>query len=116
MVLVHTPDMSGKLDTVWEGPYEIIKIISLTTYQLSVPDRRCHEMIVHVNRLKEWKTPKLGIYRVVVADEVEGDDELIGNIKIGDSKLSKEHREESREVLKRYNVGITESLGNVRSI
>ena len=116
MVLVHTPEMAGKLDTVWEGPYEIIKIISPTTYRLSVPDRRCHEMIVHVNRLKEWKTPKLGMYRVVVADEVEGDDESIGKIKMGESKLSEEHREELREVLERYKDVITERLGNVRGI
>ena len=116
MVLVHTPEMAGKLDTVWEGPYEIIKIISPTTYRLSVPDRRCHEMIVHVNRLKEWKIPKLGMYRVVVADEVEGDDESIGKIKMGESKLSEEHREELREVLERYKDVITERLGNVRGI
>ena len=116
MVLVHTPEMAGKLDTVWEGPYEIIKIVSPTTYRLSVPDRRCHEMIVHVNRLKEWKTPKLGMYRVVVADEVEGDDESIGKIKMGESKLSEEHREELREVLERYKDVITERLGNVRGI
>ena len=116
MVLVHTPEMAGKLDTVWEGRMKSLKskVPPLTGYPL--PDHRCHEMIVHVNRLKEWKTPKLGIYRVVVADEVEGDDESIGKINMGESKLSEEHREELREVLERYKDVITERLGNVRGI
>ena len=64
MVLFHTPELVGKLDSIWERPYEVTQIISSTTYQLLVPERRCKSMIVHVNRLKEWKDPRPGLYRV----------------------------------------------------
>ena len=34
MVLLHTPCLSGKLDFIWEGPYEVEKVISATSYKL----------------------------------------------------------------------------------
>ena len=50
-----------------------------------MPERRCKSMIVHVNRLKEWKDPRPGLYSMVVADEREEDSENIGKIKMGES-------------------------------
>ena len=75
------------------GRYEVTQIISPTAYQLLVPERRCKIMIVHVNRLKEWKDPRSGLYRVVVADEREEDSENIGKIKMGKSALAQTKKE-----------------------
>ena len=50
MVLPHTPCLSGKLDSIWDGPYEVEKVISATSYKLSVPDKRSHTIVVHINR------------------------------------------------------------------
>ena len=78
MVLLHTPCLSGKLDSIWEGPYEVEKVISATSYNLSVPDKRSHTIVVHINRLKPWKTPTANLFRVVVAEESEGTSEPVG--------------------------------------
>ena len=42
MVLVHTPSISEKLETVWEGPFEVVERVSETTYKLAVPDGGSH--------------------------------------------------------------------------
>ena len=71
MVLLHTPCLSEKLDSIWEGPYEVEKFISATSYKLSVPDKMSHTIVVHINRLKPWNTPTANLFRVVVAEERE---------------------------------------------
>ena len=50
MVLLHTPCLSGKLHSIWEGPYEVEKVISATSYKLSVPDKRSHTIVILINR------------------------------------------------------------------
>ena len=83
MVLLHTHCLSGKLDSIWEGPYEVEKVISATSYKLSVPDKRSHTIVVHINRLKPWKTHTANLFRVVVAEESEGTSEPLGKVKMG---------------------------------
>ena len=39
MVLVHTSSISRKLETVWEGPFEVVERVSETTSKLAVSDR-----------------------------------------------------------------------------
>ena len=86
MVLVHTPSISGKFDNVWEGPLEVIDKLSETTYKLAVPDRRSHKQMAHINRLKKWVTPRANLYRLVVADQVKGEEESFGKVlRWGDS-------------------------------
>ena len=43
LVLVRTPNLSGKLDDLWDGPFKITRKISSVTYELAVPDRRIRE-------------------------------------------------------------------------
>ena len=54
-MLLHTPNLTGKLELVWYGPYEVTKRLEETTYQLAVPERRNHKIVAHANRLKPWK-------------------------------------------------------------
>ena len=54
LVLVGT-DLAGKLEDIWESPYEITKRISVT---LAVPTRRTKKRVVHINMLKAWKSPE----------------------------------------------------------
>ena len=51
MVLVNTPSISGKLETLWEGLFEVVERVSETTYKLAVPDRRSHIQTALINRL-----------------------------------------------------------------
>ena len=53
------------------------KVISATSYTLSVPDKRSHTIVVHINRLKPWKTPT-----------DNGSSEPVGKVKMGKSVLS----------------------------
>ena len=88
MVLLHTPCLSGKLDSIWEGHYEVEKVISAVPYTLAVPDKRSHTIVVYINRLKPWKTPTANLFRVVVAEESGGTSEPVGKAKMGKSVLS----------------------------
>ena len=64
------------------------KVISVTSYKLSVPHKRSHTIVVYINRLKPWKTPTDNLFRVVVAEESEGTSEPVGKVKMGKSVLS----------------------------
>ena len=57
-MLVRTPDLAGKLEDIWEGPYEITRRISSVIYELTVPIRRTKKRVVHINMLKAWKSPE----------------------------------------------------------
>ena len=105
IVLLHTPCLSGKLDSIWEGPYEVEKVISATSYKLSVPDKRSHTIVVHINRLKPWKTPTANLFWVVVAEESEGTSEPVGKVKMGKSVLSEYQKMELQKLLDGYILG-----------
>ena len=74
LVLVRKPDLQGKLEDVWDGPFEIIRRISPVTYEMAVPSRRSKRMVVHVNSLKMWVDVEAQVLRVVVAQEDEEED------------------------------------------
>lgn len=111
MALVHTPSISGKLDNVWEGPFEIIDKLSNTTYKLAVPDRRSHTQTAHINRLKKWVTPRANLYRLVVADEVEGDEQALGKVKMGEPVTTPEQRAQLDKLLDEFKGTVTKELG-----
>ena len=62
LMLVRTPDLAGKLEDIWEGPYEITRRISSVTYELAVPTRRTKKCVVHINKLKAWKSPEAPVF------------------------------------------------------
>ena len=71
MVLVRKPILQGKLNTSWEGPYEIDKQISPVTYSVQVPGKPHKCKVLHCNLLKKWTTPAARIHRVIVMTEEE---------------------------------------------
>lgn len=52
MVLVITPDIRGTLEDVWEGPYEVTRVIIEVTLEVAVPTRRSKRRVVHINMVK----------------------------------------------------------------
>ena len=100
---------------IWEGPYEVEKVISATSYKLLVPDKRSHTIVVHINRLKPWKTPTANLFRFVVAEESEGTSEPVGKVKMGGSVLSEFQKMELQKLLDGYGNIVTSALGKVSS-
>ena len=78
MVLLHTPSLTGKLNSIWNGPYENIK--GALSYKIAVPHKQSRSQNVHINRLKLWKTPIANLFRVVVGQDSMGSDEPPGKI------------------------------------
>ena len=70
LVLIRTPDMLGKLEDIWEVPFEVTKRVNECTYEVAVPGgRRSGKRCVHVNMVKDWKQGVASICRIVVADD-----------------------------------------------
>ena len=115
MVLVHTSSISGKLETVWEGPFEVVERVSETTYKLAVPDRRSHIQTAHINRLKLWVTPQANLYCLVVADEVEGDDQPLGKVKMGETVMSTEQKDQMDRLLGEFCETVTKAMHTINT-
>ena len=77
-MLVRTPNLAGKLEDIWEGPYEVTNRISSVTYELAVPARRIKKRVVHINMLKAWKSTEAPVFREIVAEEDGCEDDQPG--------------------------------------
>ena len=53
MVLVITPGLSSKFD---DASYEVLRKATPVTWKIAIPNAVIKERIVHVNRLKVWRT------------------------------------------------------------
>ncbi len=53
-MLLHTPSLTGKLDSIWAGPYEVKNAI---VYKIAVSLSKSRSENIHINRLKLWHTP-----------------------------------------------------------
>ena len=102
MVLLHASLLTGKLELLWKGPYEVSKRLSDTTYQLSVPEKRWHKVVAHVNTLKLWKAPLTTLFRVVVAQDSEGSDHPIVRVNFGEEEMTEEQWWLFQATLKKY--------------
>ena len=71
MVLVRAPDIRGTLEDVWEGPYEVSRVISEVTLEIAVPTRRSRRCVVPINMVKEWQQAEATVLRGAVAQEEE---------------------------------------------
>ena len=116
MVLLHTPSLSGSLESIWEGPYEVIAALSSTSYRIAVPNRRSHVLVTHINRLKPWKTPTANLFRVVVAKDSEGCDDPVGKVKMGTPQMSETQHEELDNLLRVFKDVVTMELGKVTAV
>ena len=95
MVLCHTPGLTGKLHSIWDGPYEVIAKLSDCNYTMAVPNKRSKKLTVHINR-------PANILRLVVADESEDTPDPIGSIKMGKAPLSEAKESQLKAILAKY--------------
>ncbi|XP_035988756.1 uncharacterized protein LOC118561082 [Fundulus heteroclitus] len=54
-VLVMLPSCDNKLLAKWQGPFQVVKQLGHTTYQVAIPGKRHSNKVLHVNLLKEWE-------------------------------------------------------------
>ena len=111
LVLCHTPGLTGKLQSIWDGPYEVVAKLSNCNYTIAVKGKRSRHTTVHINRLKAWKTPTANLFQVVVTDEFEVNPEPIGKVKMGVTHLTKEQRLELDRRLAKFSDRVTHTLG-----
>ena len=108
MVLVHNTTSSGKLNTIWDGSYEVKGKMSNTVYTIAFPRSKARSDTVHINRLH---TPTASLFRVVVGQESEGSDEPPGRVLLGQSGMSPAQQEETDNVLTEYKNVISDQIG-----
>ena len=111
-VVMRVPGLVGKLDDSWDGPYEVIAKISPVTYQLAIPGRGSKPQTVHINMLRQWKTPDARVLRVVVADEDEKEDHHTETHQ-DEEVLDTDQRKELEEILLTFTVVVNPTPGRV---
>ena len=80
-VLVLLPSEDSKLLAKWQGPFEVLKKLGPTTYQLATPGQAHPTRVLHINLLKEWvqrpekRTEVMLVKRVL--EEEEGDEQYL---------------------------------------
>ena len=116
MVLLHSPSLSGSLTTVWEGPYEVVGVLSPTTYKLSIPGRRGKTLVTHINRLKDWKMPQSNVYSVVIAKDSPGSDGPVGATELGVPVLNSTQAAVLQAFLVRFPKVMCDKLGNASPV
>lgn len=73
-VLVLLPSDNNKLLAKWQGPFEILKKLGPTTYQVSTPGQPRSSRVLHINLLKGWvqrpeRKAEVMLIRGVLEDE-----------------------------------------------
>ncbi len=99
-----------------EGPYEVIQILSPTTYKLSIPGKRGNALITHDNRLKDWNIPQANVYSVVVAKDSSGSDGPVGATVLGIPDLNSIQSVEMQALLERFPNVICDTLGDASPV
>ena len=111
MVLLHDPTSTWKLNSIWEGPYEVRGALSKTLCKISVPKKRGQVQNVRVNRLKPWHTPTANLFRVVVGQENMGSDEPPGKVSLRKTIMTEAQQGELNRILNEFDEVVTEKLG-----
>ena len=111
LVLLRTPDLRGKLEDQWDGPFEIAWKVEEVTNEIVVPGRRTGKRRVHINMLKQWKQPEADIFRVVVAEEDA--EEVIEPTRLADPDLTEEQNRHLDDILGRFMDVVCTKTGKV---
>ena len=62
-------------------------------------------------------TPQANLYRLVVADEVEGDDQPLGEVKMGETVMSMEQKDQMDRLVGEFCETVTKTMGkNVETV
>ena len=56
-VLVLLRTATSKLQSQWQGPYPVTKVVSQVTYEVDMLDRKKRLRVFHVNMLRRWNPP-----------------------------------------------------------
>ena len=110
MVLLHDPTSSGKLKSIWEGPYEVWGALCKTLYTISVPKKRSQVQNVHVNKLNPWHTPTANLFRVVVGQDSVGSDEPPRKVSLGKTIMTEAQQGELNKTLNEFHEVVTDNL------
>ena len=116
LVLVRTPNLSGKLDDLWDGPFKITRKISSVTYELAVPDRRSKRRMAHINMLKAWNPPDASLLGMVVVAEEEDEGQEQGKVLAELPALMGRQNDEVGALLAEYNDVVRQEVGRARDI
>ena len=54
MILCYILGLTGKLHSIWEGPFEVLSKLLDCNNRIAVPEKRFNNLVVHVNHLEEW--------------------------------------------------------------
>ena len=81
---------------------------------IAVPGKKSKNTTVHINRLKEWKTPVANSFRVVVAEKSKGTTEPIGKVKMSGPVLSIVQKAQLQAILDQLSDVVTIELGSVK--
>ena len=111
-MLIEAPEMRGKLEDIWEGPYEVIRLISDVTLEIAVPSRLTKRQVVHINRIKAWIATEAAILHVVVAQD---DEDSISTL-TKDHSLKESQQEQIDQLLHKYKEVVTERLGKTKTV
>ena len=113
-VLCHNPNLSGKLDSIWNVPYVVLEKLSEFNYRIGALENNSKNQVVHINRLKPWETPESNIFRVVVADETADMSEPVGKVKMGSPNLTHKQQKDLQLLLDEFDDVVTLKLGKVK--
>lgn len=75
-VLLLLPTSYNGLLAKWQGPYEVLRKMGPTNYEISLPDRRKKSQIFHINLLRPWQEKKGPLSEQLWARAVEEEEEL----------------------------------------
>ena len=116
LVLVRTPNLSRKLDDLWDGPFKITRKISSVTYELAVPDRRSKRRMAHINMLKAWNPPDASLLGMVVVAEEEDEGQEQGKVLAELPALTGRQNDEVGALLAEYNNVVRQEVGRAMDI
>ena len=68
--VVRKASLSRKLMLPWEGPYQVVKVLSDVTYRIQKTSRS-KPQVVHADRLKPYEGPELKAWTYVAPESVE---------------------------------------------
>ena len=108
LVLIRNPDLHSKLDSVWDGPFEVMEVpndMHLIIATLGKKHKR-----VHVSLCKKFSTPESQVHRLVVS---AADDPYLDEPKLvlaGDA-LNANEREEMNKLLDKWNNVLRDTRG-----
>ena len=106
--------ISGKLDSIWNGPYVVLEKLSEFNYRIGSLENNSKNHVVHVNRLKPWETPESNLFRVVVADETADMSEPVGKVKMALPNLTDKQQKDLQLLLDEFGDVVTVKLGKVK--